>query len=89
MRLGGPVRDYTENNLCGFLIGSEGTLGIITEATVRILPSPEALVTLLAIYDEVSGAARTVSKIIAAGIIPATLEMMDAPIMRAVEESTP
>ncbi|MBW2092767.1 MAG: FAD-binding protein, partial [Deltaproteobacteria bacterium] len=89
VRLGESIHDDTEYNLCGFMIGSEGTLGIVTEAIVKILPLAEAVITLLAIYDEVPKAAQSVSKIIAAGIIPATLEMMDAPIMRAVEASAP
>ncbi|MBW2323577.1 MAG: FAD-binding protein, partial [Deltaproteobacteria bacterium] len=89
VRLGGSTHDYTENDLCGFIIGGEGTLGIITEATVKILPLPEAVITMLAIYDNVTEAAQSVSKIIEGGIIPATLEMMDAPLIRAVEESYP
>jgi FAD/FMN-containing dehydrogenase len=71
------------------MVGSEGTLGIITELVVRILPSPEAVVTLLAVYDNVVDAARSVSAIIAVGIVPATLEMMDASVIRAIEESKP
>jgi len=87
--LGGPALDPPGYDLRGLLIGSEGTLGIVTELVVRILPSPETVVTLLAIYDDVADAARSVSDIIAAGIVPATLEMMDATVMRAVEESMP
>ncbi|MEW6749862.1 MAG: FAD-linked oxidase C-terminal domain-containing protein [Candidatus Latescibacterota bacterium] len=85
--LGGPALDPPGLDLRGLLVGSEGTLAIVTQATVRILPLPEAVVTLLVLYDSVEEAARSVSEIIAAGIVPATLEMMDAPVMRAVEES--
>ena len=71
----------------GAVIGSEGTLGIVTEITVRILPFPESIITMLAIYNDIGDAARSVSDIIAAGMVPTTLEMMDAPIIKAVEDS--
>jgi D-lactate dehydrogenase (cytochrome) len=85
--LGGPALDPPGYDLRGVMVGSEGTFGIVTEVTVRILRKPQAVATLLAIYDDVSDAARSVSDIVSAGIIPATLEMMDAPIIRAVEDS--
>ena len=69
------------------MVGSEGTLGIATKITVRILRSPEAVKTFLAIYDSVEQAGQTVSDIIAEGIIPATLEMMDKLVIKAVEEA--
>ncbi|MFC1526404.1 FAD-binding oxidoreductase [Candidatus Latescibacterota bacterium] len=87
LSLGGAAVDPPGLDLRGAMVGSEGTLGIVTEATVRILPKAENVVTLLVIYDDVAAAAQSVSDTIAAGIVPATLEMMDAPIMRAVEES--
>ncbi len=74
-------------DLRGILVGSEGALGIVTEARVRILPNSERVATLLVVYDDVAASAQTVSDILTAGIVPATLEMMDAPVMRAVEES--
>ena len=86
---GGPALDPPGYDLRGALVGSEGTLAIVTEVVVRILPSPESVVTLLAVYDDVADAARSVSGVIATGIVPATLEMMDATVMRAVEESMP
>ena len=89
VQVGGPALDPPGYDIRGAIIGSEGTLGVVTEIIVRILPLPESVVTLLAIYDDVSAAARTVSKVIEAGILPATLEMMDATVMRAVEESYP
>jgi glycolate oxidase subunit GlcD len=89
VRVGGPALDPPGYDLRGVLIGSEGTLGIITELVVRILPSPESVVTLLAVYDDNADAARSVSGVIAAGMVPATLEMMDATVIRAVEESMP
>jgi len=89
VRTGGPALDPPGYDLRGVLIGSEGTLAIVTELVVRILPSPEAVVTLLAVYDDIADAARSVSEVIAAGIVPATLEMMDGTVIRAVEESMP
>jgi len=89
IRLGGAALEPPGYDLRGLLVGSEGTLGVVTELMLRILPLPESVVTFLAIYDSVADAARSVSEIIAKGIVPATLEMMDAPVMRAVEESFP
>ena len=87
VRFGGPALDAPGIDLRGALVGSEGTLGVTTEITVRILPKPETVITMLAIYDTVFDAAQSVSDIVAAGIVPATLEMMDAPVIQAVEDS--
>ncbi|MEJ2101015.1 MAG: FAD-linked oxidase C-terminal domain-containing protein [Desulfobacterales bacterium] len=87
VRLGGVAYDPPGYDLRGALVGSEGTMGIVTEVIVRILPLPESIVTLLVIYDDIADAARSVSDIISAGIVPTTLEMMDAPIINAVEDS--
>jgi len=84
---GGKALDYPGYDLTGIIVGSEGTTGIVTKVTVRIMRSPEAVKTFLAIYDSVEDAGRTVSDIIAEGIIPATLEMMDKLVIKAVEES--
>lgn len=65
--------------------GSEGTLAIITSITVRLLPKPEAIKTALAQYDNLDAAARTVSAIISAGIVPTTIEIMDQMTIQAVE----
>jgi len=73
-------------DLTGVLVGSEGTLAIVTKATLRLLHKPEATITLLAIFDRVSEASETVSAIISAGILPAALEMIDKNTMDAVEE---
>jgi len=75
-------------DLTGVFVGSEGTLGIVTEVTVRLSRKPEAVKTLLAIYDQVVDATRTVAAITARGITPAALEMMDGFTLRAVEEAT-
>jgi glycolate oxidase subunit GlcD len=74
-------------DLLGAFVGSEGTFGIATEATVRLTPIPPAVRTLLADFTDVNDASRAVSAIIAAGMLPAALEMMDNAIIRAVEAS--
>src|SRR5881392_4063998 len=74
-------------DLLGAFVGSEGTFGIATEATVKLAPIPPAVRTLLADFLDVNDASRAVSAIIAAGMLPAALEMMDNAIIRAVEAS--
>jgi len=74
-------------DLTGFVVGSEGTLGIMTEITVRLSRKPEAVKTLLAVYDRILDAPRTVAAITARRITPAALEMMDGFTLRAVEEA--
>ena len=74
-------------DLAGVFVGSEGTFGIATEATLRLLPIPQAVRTILAEFLDVNDASRAVSAIIAAGLVPAALEMMDAATIRAVEAS--
>ncbi|HVI72757.1 MAG TPA: FAD-linked oxidase C-terminal domain-containing protein, partial [Pyrinomonadaceae bacterium] len=74
-------------DLLGTFIGSEGTFGIATEATLKLTQSPPAVRTLLAEFGEVNDASHAVSAIIAAGVMPAALEMMDREIIRAVEAS--
>jgi len=87
VRIGGAALDPPGYDLRGAVIGSEGTLGVLTEVTVRILPISESIITMLAVYNRISDAAHAVSDIIAAGIVPTTLEMMDATIIKAVEDS--
>ncbi len=65
--------------------GSEGTLAILTRMTVRLMPKPEAIQTALAQYDDLNAAARTVSAIISAGVVPTTIEIMDQMTIQAVE----
>ncbi len=86
VRLGGPAADPPGYDLTGVFVGSEGTFGIATAATVRLLPLPEGVKTMLAIFESVRDASNTVAAITAEGIIPAALEMIDKHIIRAVEE---
>jgi len=85
--LGGPAPDPVGYDLTGLFVGSEGTLGICTELVARIVRLPEGVKTLLAIYDSIDEGSRTVSAIVAAGMVPATLEMMDQLVIQAVEAS--
>ena len=86
--LGGPALDYPGIDLPGLLTGSEGTLGIITSATVRLLKKPPAVMTMMAAFDSVDQACAAVSAIIANGIVPAALELMDQKIMEILEDYT-
>ena len=85
-RVGGGSLDGPGFDLTGLIVGSEGTFGLVTEITCRITPQPDAVATMLAIFDSLAGATQSVSDIIADGIIPATLEMMDNPMIQAVEK---
>ncbi len=83
--LGGPVEHRLGYDLVGVVVGSEGTFGIVTRATLRLVRIPAAHRTLLAVFPSVGAASAAVSGIIAAGIVPAALEMMDRLIIGAVE----
>jgi len=85
--VGGKSVDPPGPDLLGLLVGSEGTLGIATKILVRIMRLPERVLTMLAIFKNLEDAGQTVSDIISEGIIPATLEIMDNMMIRAVEES--
>ncbi len=84
--LGGKTADAPGYDLLGVFIGSEGTLGIATKVVVKLTPVRQATRTLLAVYDDLAAASLTVSEIVAAGIIPAALEMMDRLSVQAIEE---
>jgi glycolate oxidase len=83
--LGGAVYDNPGPDLLALLCGSEGMLGIVTEVTVALLPSPETKTVLLAAFSHVVDAGNAVAAIIAAGIIPAGMEMMDKMAVQAAE----
>mgnify|MGYP001161815633 CR=1 FL=1 len=83
---GGPLADSPGYDLTGVLVGSEGTLGIVTEITAQLQPQPEAVRTLLVVFEtSVEDASAAVSDIIAHGIVPTAMEMMDGMVCRAVE----
>jgi len=85
VELGGPCDDAAGFDLRSLAVGSEGTLGLITEATVRLARLPETVRTLLAVFDAVENAAQTISEVIGAGILPAALEMIDRLTLQCVE----
>src|SRR6195952_3421990 len=85
VRLGGRQLDPAGLDLLGVIVGSEGLLGVVTEVTVRILPKPETARALLVGFPDVESAGRCVAEIIAAGIIPGGMEMMDKPAIHAAE----
>ncbi|MFN7251312.1 MAG: glycolate oxidase subunit GlcD [Anaerobacillus sp.] len=87
IRTGGKLaKDVAGYDFTRLMVGSEGTLGVITEATLKLIPKPETKKTMLALYDSLEAAGRTVSKIIANKIIPTTLEFLDQPTIRVVED---
>lgn len=84
-QLGGDMPDAPGYDLLGAFVGSEGTLGIATELLVRLTPNPEDVRTFLAVYDNLLAASDSVAAIIAAGIVPAALEMLEGRAIPAVE----
>ncbi len=82
---GGRARDYPAYDFTGLMTGSEGTLGMITESTLRLIRNAPGVKTLTATFDSVQAAGLAVSAIIAAGLVPAALEMMDRNIIGIIE----
>ncbi|MDA1140872.1 MAG: FAD-binding protein [Planctomycetota bacterium] len=85
--VGGKAEDMPGYDLTGLMVGSEGTFGICTKAIIRIIRRPQTYRTMLGVFESVDDATQTVSDIIAAGILPAALEMMDQLIIKAVEDA--
>jgi glycolate oxidase len=85
--LGGRTRDALGYDLAGVFVGSEGTFGIATKVVVRILKKPQAVKTVLAVFDAVSKASAAVSEIIGRGLVPAAVEMIDQLTIQAVEDA--
>src|SRR5437899_6182971 len=87
IRLGNPAGEMIGMDLIGVIVGSEGTFAIVTEITVRLLPKPQAVKTMLAAFHSVEECSMTVSDVIAAGIVPSAMEFVDAKTIEAVEAS--
>ncbi|GLW28233.1 FAD-linked oxidase C-terminal domain-containing protein [Actinoplanes regularis] len=87
VRLGGPAPDTPGYDLLGAFVGSEGTLGVATEVTVKLTRLPETVRTLLAAFASTDQAGAATSAIIAAGVVPAAIEMMDALAIEAAESA--
>jgi glycolate dehydrogenase FAD-linked subunit len=85
VHIGGALADTPGPDLLGLLVGSEGTLAVVTSVTVRIMRRPETVQTLLAAFDTIDAGGAVVTDIIGAGIIPAAVEMMDSLAIRAAE----
>jgi glycolate oxidase len=85
VELGGAAEEKLGYDLAGAAVGSEGTVGIVTRAVLRLMRAPQSYRTMLALFDDVDTATRAVSRIIAAGMVPGAIEMMDRLIMGAVE----
>ncbi len=81
------VKDVTGYRLSGLFCGSEGTLGIITEIILRVVPMPQTIKTILVTFDNLDNTARSVSDIIGAGILPSAMELMDKMTINAIEDS--
>jgi len=80
------VKDVTGYSLTSLFCGSEGTLGVITEITLRVVAKPETVRTILAVYNNIDDTARTVSDVIGAGIVPAAMELMDKVVINHIED---
>jgi len=90
IRTGGrTVKNVTGYDLTKLIVGSEGTLGIITEATLRLIPKPLATETIMVIFDDLAACGEAISRILASGIVPAKIELMDQASIQAVENYEP
>lgn len=87
VHLGGKAEDTPGYDLVGLVVGSEGTMGLVTEVIIRLTPLPQSVRTLLAVFETVDQATQTVSDMIAVGMLPAALEMIDTFIIKACEEA--
>ena len=88
IQLGGNELDCPGYDLVGLLTGSEGTMALVTKIWVRLMRQPEAVKTMLAVYDSTHDAGNTVRALTARGITPVALEMLDGPMLRMVEAAT-
>ncbi|QHS23345.1 FAD-binding protein [Virgibacillus sp. MSP4-1] len=86
---GRTIKNVTGYDLTKLIVGSEGTLGIITEAILRLTPKPPATETLMALFDDIVDSGRAISQVLSGGILPAKMEMMDQASIQAVENYQP
>ncbi|NEU30886.1 FAD-binding protein [bacterium LRH843] len=90
IRTGGrTVKNVTGYDLTKLIVGSEGTLGVITEAILRLIPKPPATQTLMAVFDDIVDSGSSISKVLSSGIMPAKMEIMDQASVIAVENYQP
>src|SRR6185295_11238018 len=82
------IKGVTGYDVTALLVGSEGTLGVFTEATLKLVPKPTELATVLALFEDVRAAADAVRRIVAAGIVPRCLELMDARTLEAIRKQS-
>jgi glycolate oxidase len=88
IRTGGrTIKNVAGYDLTGLFVGSEGTLGVITEATLKLLPQPPRRGTVLAIFESVDGACAAVNRVLGSGVLPLTTELMDNHTIRAVQQA--
>ncbi len=86
MRTGGrTIKNVAGYDLTGLFVGSEGTLGVITEATLKLLPQPARRGTVLAVFESVEGACAAVNRVLGSGVLPLTTELMDSHTIQAVQ----
>ena len=88
VQLGGPEVDHPGYDLLGAFVGSEGTLGVCTKVTLRVVPAPEDVRTLVAFFEGTDDAGKVVSDIVAAGVVPGAIEMADRLCIQAAEGAT-
>ncbi|MCM3093032.1 MULTISPECIES: FAD-binding oxidoreductase [unclassified Cytobacillus] len=86
---GKTIKNVTGYDLTKLIVGSEGTLGIITEATLKLVPKPPASKTMMAVFDDLVQSGQAISKILTSGILPAKMEIMDQTSIIAVENYQP
>ncbi|NPB06073.1 MAG: FAD-binding protein [Aquificae bacterium] len=90
LKTGGPViKDVAGYDLTRLLVGSEGTLGLFTRITVKLIPKPPARLTLLALFDDLASMGKAVTRLLSGGVFPSALEFMDRDAIRAVKQFKP
>lgn len=90
IRTGNPIlKDVAGYDITKFFVGSEGTLGLITEAVLKLIPKPQARMTAIAVFDDLETVGKAVTRIMTSGIFPSALEFMDREAIRAVEDFKP